>query len=382
MLKNLKRIVVIGAGEMGHGIAQSSLMAGFKVTLFDINKEGLKHGEERIFESLNKLYEKNKIKLDVLNFSKRNLKTTTNFNDAVKNANFIFEAVPEVLSIKKNIFKRLEESVSKETILASNTSNMSISKIVLDLKHPERVVGIHFFNPVVLMKLVEVIKGNQTSEEVMLVAIEICEKMNKTPIRLEKDSPAFIVNRINGAVRTYLGAVIDSGVETPEKIDALLLSNGERMGHFELNDFIGLDTVYNSSIYRQDALHNDHKPYKILTDLYNKNHLGKKSEQGFYNWSEGRPKINLEEKADEKIIENIKYIKLNEASKLIEKKIATAENIDLAMILGTADKIGPIKNCKGVEEDKITKRLKFIAKKYRKEILLPTDFVNSGYYNK
>src|SRR5699024_5832777 len=140
-------------------------------------------------------------------------------------------------------------------------------------------------------------------------ALNMCKKMNKVPVRLEKDTPAFIVNRINGAARTFLGAVVDQGIETPERIDARLRSAGDPMGHFDLNDFIGLDTVYNSSIYRQDTLHDDHKPSKVLSDLVEKGELGRKTKKGFYDWSKGRPNINLEDKADEQIVEDIKYIK-------------------------------------------------------------------------
>jgi enoyl-CoA hydratase/3-hydroxyacyl-CoA dehydrogenase len=365
-------VAVIGAGVMGHGIAQAALMAGLQVRLCDAQEAALNNGVARIQESLDKLLAKHKIAQETYDHCRRALIATTDMGEAVAGAQMVFEAVPEVLEIKQAVFRKLDELTDERTILASNTSNMSISAIASSTRHPHRVLGVHFFNPVVLMKLVEVIKGEQTSEDVMQTAYDLCLRMNKTPVRVEKDAPSFIVNRINAPVRVYLGAVVDAGVAGPEEIDALLKSAGDPMGHFELSDFIGLDTVHSSMLYRAEALHPEYGPFRELEKRVKEGNLGRKTGRGFYDWTQGKPEIDLAKKTDKISVDDIKYIKYNEALKLIEEGVASSKDIDLAMVLGTGDKVGPVEACKDADASVIAARLTEIAETYRKSILSPS----------
>lgn len=372
MTVNIDKVAVIGAGVMGHGIAQTAAMAGLQVYLYDREEAFLNKAMEKIEQSLAKLLEKKKISQEVYETSKQLLRPTSDLSTAVRDVQFAFEAVPEVLSVKQDVFKQLEELTDKDTILATNTSNMSIGKIADKLKHPERVVGVHFFNPVVLMDLVEVIKGEKTDESVMQTAYQLCLRLKKRPVRVEKDTPGFIVNRVNAPVRVFLGAVVDEGHATCEEIDAVMKSAGDPMGPFELADYVGLDTVYYSAIYRGETLHPDYAPFKKLTEKVKAGHLGRKTGQGFYDWSQGRPKIDLSRKTDRVTPDDILFIKLNEAMKLLEEGVATAEDIDLAMVLGTGDRVGPFTACKDKDKEVIISRLTEIAELYKKEVLRPT----------
>jgi len=374
----VKFMAVIGAGDMGHGICEVIALAGIQVYLYDRNQELVDKGLNRIHQSLDKLLEKGKINELTYIRSKECILPTINIKELAGNADFIIEAVPEVLEIKQSVFKELDELASKNTILATNTSNMSITEIANVTKNPERVVGIHFFNPVVLMKLVEVIRGGRTADWVMNTAYNLCKKLNKTPVRVEKDSPSFIVNRINAPVRTYLGAIVDKKDAKPNEIDAFLRYHGHPMGHFELSDFVGLDILYDSCKYREENLHPEFEPYKLLSEKVHNGKFGKKSGEGFYDWNQGRPAIDVNHRTDILEMIDLDIIKYNEATKLIDEGISTAEDIDLAMELGTGDEKGPIKVCSKIDPKKIIKRLDYISRKYGKEVLKPTDFIKKG----
>lgn len=378
MNTNKKEVMaVIGAGDMGHGICEVIALAGIPVYLYDINNDLVNRGMKRINESLDKLLERERISKEVYIKSKECLMPTIDIKEVAENARFIIEAVPEILEIKHSVFKELDSLTSPDTILATNTSNMSISEIAKITKHPERVVGVHFFNPVVLMELVEVIKGEKTSDEVMDTAYNLCKTLNKTPVRVEKDSPSFIVNRINAPVRTYLGTIVDNGYAKPVEIDALLKYHGHPMGHFELSDFVGLDVLYDSCKYREENLHHEYGPYQLLAEKVNNKKLGRKTGEGFYDWSNGRPTIDLDERTDVLEILDLDIIKYNEATKLIESGVATGEDIDLAMELGTGDKEGPVKACQNLNKEEIVQRLNELSEKYNIEALKPTNYIRN-----
>jgi enoyl-CoA hydratase/3-hydroxyacyl-CoA dehydrogenase len=376
----IQQVAVIGAGDMGHGIAEVALLAGYRVHLYDIKQEYLDRGVKRIHDSLAKLAEKGKIDADTHERSRQLLHPTTDLSEAVSAAQFVIEAVPEVLTIKQEVFQKLDQLAPETAILGTNTSNMSISDIASVTRRPERVVGVHFFNPVVLMKLVEVIRGEKTTEETMQSACEVCRKLGKEPIRVEKDVPSFIVNRINAPIRVFLGAVVDAGEATPEEIDAMVRDAGEPMGPFELLDYVGLDITYDSMDYRRQVLDPEYGPFEALEKLVKAGHLGKKTGQGFYDWSNGRPAIDLSKKTDVISFRDIQFVKLNEATKLIEQGVSNAKDIDRAMVLGTGDRVGPIEACKDVPPEEIAERLDELASRYRKAILQPTALLRSGGY--
>jgi enoyl-CoA hydratase / 3-hydroxyacyl-CoA dehydrogenase len=368
--ENIKNVAVIGAGDMGHGIAETALLAGLSVHLIDTTEENLQKGIANIEKSLMRMYSQKKISEETVTMAKRNLHPTLNLQEAVASVQFVIEAVPEVLELKQNIFKTLDQITPKDTILATNTSSMVISQISEFVKHKDRVVGLHFFNPVVIIPLVEVIKGEYTSSEVMQTAYDLCVKMNKVPVRVEKDSPSFIINRVNGPSRIYLGAVVDAGVAEPEEIDALIHFHGKPIGNFDLCDHIGLDVIYDASEYRKKVIHPDYGPFQKLKEKVQLKEFGKKSGKGFYDWSNGRPKIDISKRTDKIKIEDIDFIKFNEAVKLLEEEVSTVHDIDLAFRL-TGDEKGPFEAVRDFNLNKIIERLELISEKYQKDILKP-----------
>lgn len=374
----IKVVAVIGAGSMGHGIAQSVLLAGLTVHLYDVKEEFLQNGVEKIYAGLDKMGAKGQITEQEVNTFKNNLKPTVDLKEAVSKAQFVFEAVPEVLELKKDVFKQLDELTPPETILATNTSNMLITHIADATIHKERVVGVHFFIPVVLMKLVEVIRGDKTKEDVMQVAYDLCLKMNKFPVRVEKDRPGFIVNRVNGPTRVFLSAVVEAGLAEPEEIDALMRYHDLPIGHFELADYIGLDVVYFSAEYRKQTLHPEYGPNQMLLEKINANDLGRKTGKGFYDWSIGKPVIDLNKRTDKINIEDIEFVKFNEAAKIIEEGVANPKDIDQAMVLGTGYKEGPISYAKRFKLEDVISRLDQLSSQLNREVLKPTKILSEN----
>jgi enoyl-CoA hydratase/3-hydroxyacyl-CoA dehydrogenase len=378
-VEDIKKIAVMGAGDMGHGIAEVALLAGYKVALRDIEQRFVDRGLSRIKESLDKLVEKQRLTADNEKAMLANIQTFIDVGESVKDADFVIEAVPEILKLKEEVFQALDKSAPKHAILASNTSNMSISDIAAHTKRPEQVVGMHFFNPAVLMKLVEVIKGNKTSEETMKVTYDLALKMNKVPVRVEKDSPGFIYNRVNAPTGIYLNAIIDRKLATPEEIDAKMRKIGMPMGPYELMDYVGLDVYYHGGLYFADVLSPEYKPPKWLKDLIDANTLGKKSGKGIFDWSKGRPEIDLSKAKEDFDPTDMIAIQVNEATKLLEEGVATSpDEIDKAMANGGGSAFGPFQLAKGIGYDKLAKRLEELAKKFNVKVFEPTKTLKSG----
>jgi enoyl-CoA hydratase/3-hydroxyacyl-CoA dehydrogenase len=378
-VEDIKKIAVMGAGDMGHGIAEVALLAGYKVSLRDIEQRFVDKGLSRIKDSLSKLVEKQKITADNEKAMLANIQTFVDVGDSVKDADFVIEAVPEILKLKEEVFTALDKAAPPHAILASNTSNMSISDIAEHTKRQPQVCGMHFFNPAVLMKLVEVIKGNKTSEETMQVAYNLALKMNKVPVRVEKDSPGFIYNRVNAPTGIYLNAIIERKLATPEQIDARMRKIGMPMGPYELMDYVGLDVYYHGGLYFADTLSPDYKPSKWLKDLIDANTLGKKSGKGIFDWSKGRPEIDLSKAKEDFDPTDMIAIQVNEATKLLEEGVASSpEEIDKAMVNGGGAIAGPFQMAKGIGYDKLAKRLEELAKQFNVKVFEPTKTLKSG----
>ena len=236
----MERAAVIGAGAMGHGIAQLLAMTGLEVWLVDIDEEILSKALNQIRWSLGKLVEKSRVTEENAKKALERLKTTTNFEEAVKNVDFVVEAVPENLELKKQVFSRLDKATPNHTILATNTSSLSITEISRVTKKPDKVVGMHFFNPPVLMPLVEVIKGEYTSDETANLTMDLAKRMGKTPILVKKDVRGFIVNRVLISMFTEVCLAVGRGEATIEMVDAAVKYKvGLPMGAFELADYLG-----------------------------------------------------------------------------------------------------------------------------------------------
>ena len=378
-IEDIKKIAVMGAGDMGHGIAEVALLAGYKVAMRDIEQRFVDKGLSRIKESLDKLVEKQKITADNQKAMLGNIATFVDIADSVKDADFVIEAVPEIMDLKKQVFRALDKAAPKHAILASNTSNMSITEMASATKRPEQVVGMHFFNPPVLMKLVEVIKGEKTSEETMQVAYNLALKMNKAPVRVEKDSIGFVYNRINAPTGLLVNLILEKGEATPMEIDAKMRKIGMPMGPYELMDYVGLDVAYHSGLYFAEKLSRDYAPPKWLKAKIDAGTLGKKTGKGIFDWSKGRPEIDLSKAKEDFDPSALIALQVNEATKLLEGGVVkTAEEIDKAMVNGGGAVIGPFQLGKSIGWDKLAKMCEDLAKKYGIKVFEPTKTLREG----
>lgn len=279
----INTICVIGAGTMGSGIAQVAAQNGFYTLLFDINKAMLQKAKAGIEKNLDHLIGKQKItaqeKEDVL----LRINFISDTNDCI--ADVFIEAIVEKLEAKVALFNQLAEVNHSEVIFASNTSSLSISAIQSKVKHPERVAGMHFFNPAPLMKLVEVVKGSETSELTTQTIFELCKQLNKIPV-ICKDAPGFIVNRV--ARHYYLEAMrlVEQGITTIENADEIMEASGFKMGPFKLMDLIGMDInlAVSQSIYDAFDQEERFKPSPLQIEKVANGALGKKSARGFYEY--------------------------------------------------------------------------------------------------
>ncbi|MFP3317658.1 MAG: 3-hydroxyacyl-CoA dehydrogenase/enoyl-CoA hydratase family protein [Thermoplasmata archaeon] len=373
----IKKVAIIGSGEMGHGIAEVFAINGYSVSLEDISKEILEKALNEIRDSLDKLSKKGSIKESVDDVLSR-IKTYTDLEPAVKDADLVIEAVPEIEDLKKKIFSDLERFTRSDTILTSNTSNIRITDIGKPLKNRERVAGLHFFNPPVLMKLVEVIKGEETSDEIINALYDLVKKIGKIPVKVMKDSPGFIVNRINAPDMLLFCLLIEHNVATPEEIDAFAKMQGMPMGPYELIDYVGIDVVYHSMEYYAKTLNPDYKKCKVYDDLYNKKYLGKKTGKGFYDWTAGRPHIDTKKATDKVSLMDIFAVEINEAVKLIEEGVATPEDIETGVKYGLNRAFGPISVAKSLTNAEVKAKLEELAKKFNCTVFEPAESIKNG----
>ena len=378
-IEDIKKIVVMGAGDMGHGIAEVALLAGYKVAIQDIEQRFVDRGLTRIKESLDKLVEKQKVTAENKEAMLANIKTFVDIAESAKDADFIIEAVPEMMDLKKQVFQALDAAAPKHAILASNTSNMSITEIASTTKRPEQVVGMHFFNPAVLMKLVEVIKGEKTTDATIQLAYDLALKMNKVPVRVEKDSIGFVYNRINAPAQILLSLMVEKGVATPVEIDAKMKTIGMPMGPYELMDYVGLDVAYHGARYFADRLSRDYAPPSWLKAKVDAGELGKKTGKGIFDWSKGRPEIDLS-KAKEDFDPTVMIaLQVNEATKLLEAGVVKSpDEIDKAMVNGGGAAIGPFQFAKGIGYDKLARICEELAKKFDVKVFQPTETLKKG----
>jgi 3-hydroxybutyryl-CoA dehydrogenase len=285
----MKNIAVIGAGTMGNGIAHTFAQFGYKVNLIDISEESLDKGMKTISGNLDRMVSKEKISAADKETTLNNITTFTDIPKGVKEIDLVVEAATENEDLKLKIFKQLDENCSAETILASNTSSISITKIASVVSNPERVIGMHFMNPVPIMKLVEIIRGYNTSDKVTKSIMELSENLKKVPVEAN-DYPGFVANRIlmpmiNEAIETFYNNV--AGVK---EIDTVMkLGMAHPMGPLQLADFIGLDVCHSILEVMYDGFKNPkYAPCPLLTNMVMAGKLGIKSGEGFYDYSESK----------------------------------------------------------------------------------------------
>jgi len=329
------KVAVIGSGTMGSGIAQVAATAACIVKLFDLNQEALTKSKNALESTLSKLVEKEKIDTIEKNRIQNNVSYVSTLTD-LSDSDLVIEAIVENLEVKQKVFSELETLVSEKTILASNTSSLSIASIAASCQKPERVIGIHFFNPAPLMQLVEVIPAIQTSDEVLKITTQTISDWKKV-VAVAKDTPGFIVNRVARPFYSESLRLYEEGVADFATIDwSLKTIGGFRMGPFELMDMIGHDVNYvvTETVFTAFYFDPKFKPSFTQKRLLEAGFLGRKSGRGFYNYSQELPQPNEDKALAQSIFERVIVMLINEAADTLFLNIASAKDIDNAMTKG------------------------------------------------
>ena len=283
----MERIAVIGSGTMGHGIAQVAAMAGLRVGLHDVEQSRLDVALGRVRDSLGRLVRSGKLDggADAAEQAVSRLDATTDLGQAVDRAAVVIEAVPEVLELKHGVFGELDRRCPPETVLATNTSQLSITEIAAVTERPERILGLHFFNPPVLMRLVEVVRGLRTSDETLAHGLELVGRLGKEYVVCNRDAAGFITTRALAALRLECVRIYEEGIASIEDIDkAIRLGLNHPMGPFELTDFNGLDVALNNSRNLADVYGERFRPPQSLALQVSAGRLGRKSGAGWYDY--------------------------------------------------------------------------------------------------
>ena len=382
--KDIQRVAVIGTGLMGHGIAQSFAMKGYEVNLLSRNQESLDNAVQEIKWSLGKFAKKGVISYKEAEVTLSRIITTVSYEKAVCDVDLALECVSEKMNLKRDVFSKIDELSPIHTIIATNTSTLSVTEMGKVTKRPEKTVGMHWFIPPQMTDLIEVIKGNDTSNETLNAIMDVSKKLGKTPILCKKDARGFIVSRIlvamfNEAFWTYYHKEA-----TMEEIDASVkYCGGFPMGWFELVDFVGVDVEYDVSKILHEAHGERYQPRLELTEsLVKANKLGRKTRIGFYDWSKGRPEISIEMKGNYDV-ERSWAVAANEAAWMILEEVADPESIDLGMKLGTGWPSGPCEYADKMGLDTVLNTLKEAYSKYKIELYNPCpllkEYVQRGW---
>ncbi|MGC8608612.1 MAG: 3-hydroxyacyl-CoA dehydrogenase NAD-binding domain-containing protein [Thermoplasmata archaeon] len=372
----IKNVTVIGSGIMGHGIAEVVALSGMDVTLEDISDEILNRAKKSLEESLEKLVKSGKLK-DKNEVMSR-ISFSTDMKKAVENADMVIEAVPEIIDLKKKVFDQLDSYCRKDAILATNTSNIRLSEIAGSISKKENVVGMHFFNPPVVLKLVEVIKSDFTSDAVFEATYDFSKKIGKTPIKVYKDTPGFVVNRINAPESLFFCLLLDENVGKPEEIDRFARSQGLPMGPYELMDYVGIDTVFHSLEYYKAELSPDYGKCQTYRKLFQDKKLGLKTGEGFYKWVNGKAQMPDAKPTNKIDMMDVLSLEVNEAVKIIEEGVASPDDIETGVRLGMNRPFGPITVAKGLTNAEIKQKLESLQKRFGVSVFAPAKSIAEG----
>ena len=333
----INNITVLGSGIMGHGIAQVSAMAGYNVVLRDIEQKFLDNAMGKIKWRLDKLVSKEKISQDQANDIYSRIKPIVDLKEAVQNCEIVIEAVPEIMDLKKKVYEELDAAADKNVIFASNTSTLPITEIANTTSRPEKFIGIHFFNPPQLMKLVEVIPGQKTADEILNITQEYVKSVKKEPVVCRKDVPGFIVNRLFIPLVHEACYVMDrQGTQMTEIDSAVKYKLGFPMGIFELADFTGMDVIHKATVEMHLRDKKVINPHPLVEKMFNEKKLGQKSGEGYYKYSDDKyERVELSEELAQKcnpiqLVANI----LNNAAWLVTNGASDIDEIEKAAQLG------------------------------------------------
>mgnify|MGYP003388203665 CR=1 FL=1 len=363
----VKNITVLGSGVMGHGIAQVSATAGYNVVLRDIKQEFLDKAMEKIKWSLDKLVSKEKISKEEGDSIFSRIIPIVDLNEAVKNAELVIEVVPEIMELKKLVYAELDKVAGPEVIFASNTSTLPITEIANTTSRPEKFIGIHFFNPPQLMKLVEIIPGEKTSQEITDLTQEYVKSVNKQAVLCRKDVPGFIINRLFIPMVHEACYAQDRTNATLEEIDsAVKFKLGFPMGIFELADFTGMDVIHKATVEMHLRDKKVINPHPTIEKMFNEKKLGQKSGEGYYKYSDDKyERVSLSQELAEKfnpiqLVANI----LNNAAWLITNGASDIGEIEKAAQLGLGLKKPLFETAKEIGIKNIIDELNELAEKH------------------
>jgi 3-hydroxybutyryl-CoA dehydrogenase len=377
-------VAVIGAGTMGTGIAQIASTFGHRVQLFDISEEQTKESEKGLVKILQRQVEKERMTQDEVDGILNRI-TFTNHLNSVEGSDFVIEAIVENLEIKQNTFQKIEGLVDQDAIIATNTSSLSIASISSALEHPERFLGIHFFNPAPLMKLVEIIPGISTSSNTTKKARSLVDAWGKTTVQA-KDTPGFIVNRV---ARPFYGEALriyEEGVADHATIDwAMKELGGFKMGPFELMDLIGHDVNYKvtESVFKEFYFDPRFKPSFAQKRLVEAGRLGRKSGIGFYSYGENKRNVEPDKNRElgENILNRILAMLINEAADAVFMNVASVKDVDLAMTNGVNYPKGLLKWADEIGIETVYNWMNKLQVEYREDRYRPNPLLKRKYKN-
>jgi len=342
-VEDVQRVTVLGAGNMGHGIAEVAALAGYDVALRDIKEEFVEKGYDQIEWSLGKLAERDRIDEEEADAALGRVDAFVDLEESLADADVVVEVVPEKMEIKKDVYDEVVEYAPEEAVFVTNTSSLSITELSEVTDRPERFCGMHFFNPPVRMDLVEVISGEHTADDTLELIEDLAESMEKTPVRVRKDSPGFIVNRILVPLMNEAAWIVESGDATMEAVDSTTkFDMGLPMGSFELADQVGIDVGYHVLEYMHEVLGEAYRPCPLLVEKVEAETLGKKTGSGFYDYENGGAEIPSDA-IDSDVRKRLLAVMANEVAGLVGNDVADPAAIDRAVMLGAGFPDGPAK---------------------------------------
>lgn len=383
-VQDIQNTAVIGAGAMGSGIAQVLAMAGYKVTMVDVDQSFINRGLATIERGLDfRINRGTMTEAQKTELLMQRLSTSLDIRGAVAGAQVVIEAVPEQMDLKKDLFETVAVATPQDALIASNTSTMSITELATAVNNPGRFVGMHFFNPVPAMRLVEVIAGEKTKDDALDLTCQLVEAIGKIPVRVLKDRPGFIVNRISAPNMALINAVLEEGKIRPDEVDTFMRQTGMKIAPFELADFVGLDVYYHVLSYYSQTLSPDYAPKQVLTAMVERGDLGMKTGKGIYTWKDGQAQIDLSKQSTEITPLEFLAIQINEAVRVYKEQIAASiDDIDMAMVHGMRAVAGPFTLTAGMDHLQLADALHRLQERFDMSIYHPEPEIIDGSFKK